>query len=921
MNGRRPPAAGGTQGAPQPPRAAIALMTRRLPLEVAEAIVGDLVEEYERRAATGRSRRLVDLWFWTQALSLRAGALRRAARRLDARRPTAERNHPQRAAARHPDAWSRLPMHPNDVRYALRRLLRTPGFTAVAIVSLALGIGANTAMFSIVNAVLLRANPVANPDELVEVYTADSGGFQYATSSWPDYMDLRQGNDVFQNVVGFRTTIARLEVDGSPRVSFGELVSWDYFQTLGVPMALGRPFLEEEDATPATHPVVILGHRTWSQDFAADPDILGRSVHLHGRPFTVVGVAPKDFVGSMPVLVSGFYTPLMMTDVLMGGPQLERRGSRSMFLKARLKPGVTVEQANAALTAFSTALAAEYPDTNEARLMSAVPSGDVALNPMIDRVLAPVAALLLGVVGLVLLIACANLASFLLARAEDRRKEIAVRLALGAGRSRLISQLLIETTVLAALGGAAGLLLANWIVGAVMTFQPPLPVPVDVDISLDRRVLLFTGGVSLLAGLMFGLLPALQATNPDVAPTLKNEGRGAGSPRRMNLRGAMVVTQVAFSFVLLIGAGLFVRSLQKAQLIDPGFDTGAGAMLWPMPELSGYESPAQIEAFYDELEAALLADPQVTHVALADRLPLGAAVQTQGYLIPGHEGDRPDGRQDVDNAMVSAGYFDAMGVGLVAGRGFVDADRTGDRVAVVSRAFVERYFPGEDPVGRIFESAPGEELRIIGVAEDTKVRSLGEAPRPYVYELQGQLGFFGMQVVIRGNATSEELVGVARRTLDRVSPNMVLFEAPKTMNDHLALLLFPPRMAALLLSVFGGLALLLAGIGIYGVVSYAVAKRTRELGIRMSLGATARDVTTMAVGGGMRLVLVGAVVGVVLAGGVTWSISGYLFGISSTDVATFVTIPLLLSGVALVAAWVPARRASRVDPVTALRSE
>jgi len=904
-----------------PPRLALALLRRRLPDEVAEAIEGDLVDAHARALAEGRPRVVADALFWREVLTLRAGALRRAARRLEAVRPTTERNRPDRAANRDPDFWSKLPMHPNDFRYAIRRLLRSPGFTAVAVLSLALGIGANTAMFSIVNAVLIRDLPVTDRHELVEVYSSDSDGFQYATSSHPDYLDLREGNDVFRNVVATRTTIARIDLDGRPRVAFGELISWDYFQTLGIEMELGRSFVAEEDATPGTHPVVILGHRTWTQDFGADPDIVGSDVWLNGRPYTVVGVAPKAYTGSMPVLVTGFFTPLMMTDVLMSGGQLERRGSRSMFMKARLLPGVSIEQANASLSAFSAGLEEAYPETNERRLMSAVPSGKVSLNPAVDRILTPVAGLLLAVVGVVLLIACANLASFLLARAEDRRKEIAVRLALGAGRKRLVSQLLIETTLLALMGGVAGLVLAQWTVDLLMALQPPLPVPVDVEISLDRTVLLFTAGVSMLAGVAFGLVPALQATNPDVAPTLKSEATGSGVPRRFNLRGGLVVTQVAFSFVLLIGAGLFVRSLQKAQAIDPGFDTGPGALAWPMPELAGYETPEDVEAFYDVFEQRLLENPKVTHVALADRLPLGVGVQTNGYLLPGVPSETPDGDHDIDNANVSHGYFEAMGVEIVSGRAFARDDLDAERMVIVSQAFVDRYYPGEDLVGRSIQTAGGDDLRIVGIAANTKVRTLGESPRPYVYHLQGQVMFFGMQVVVKGQGTSEELVAITRATLDEVEPDMVLFEEIKTMNEHLALLLFPPRMAALLLSVFGALALLLAGIGVYGVVSYAVAKRTRELGIRMSLGASAGDVIRMAIGGGMRLVIVGGVVGIVLAAGVTWVASDYLFGISSTDVVTFATIPLLLTGVALFAAWVPARRASRVDPVRALRSE
>jgi predicted permease len=808
-----------------------------------------------------------------------------------------------------------------DFRYACRRLLRSPGFSAVAVLSLALGIGANTAMFSLVNAVLIRRLPVRAPEELVEIYTSESDGYAYSTSSYPDFQEMRALDNVFAAVVGTRTFLARVERGDRPETAFGELVSWDYFQALGVPMALGRSFLAEEDATPGTHPVTVLGYRTWVNDFGRDPAIVGSTVRLGGTPFTVVGVAPEAFTGTMPVLVTGYYVPLMMTHLLMGGDtdQLQHRGSRSMFLKGRLKPGVAVEQANAALKALSASLAEAYPDYNKQRVISALPSGDVALHPFVDRMLKPVAGLLLGVVGLVLLIACANLASFLLARAEDRRREIAVRLALGATRAALVRQLLAETLLLAALGGVAGFVLAGWTLKLLMAFQPPIPIPVDLDVSLDRTVLWFTAGVSLLAGLAFGLAPALQATNPDVAPTLKAEAGRTGKPGRFNLRHVLVVTQVAFSFVLLIGAGLFVRSLQKAQRIDPGFYTGPGAFVWPMTELSGYDTPEKQRAFDEEAVARLLAHPDIEAVALMDRSPLGVGVQTGGYVLPGVPSEHPEGYIDIDNAHVSSSYFEAMDVEIVRGRAFTEADTEGERVIVVSEAFVDRFYPGKDVVGRTIGDADNP-LRIIGVARNTKVRTLGEEPRPYLYELRGQPSYFGGMFFVRGRASSAELLAAARGILEDMDPDLAFFEA-KTMDEHLALMLFPPRMAALLLGVFGGLALLLSAIGIYGVVSYAVARRTRELGIRMSLGATARDIQVMAVGGGMRLVLIGGAVGVVLAGGVTWSISRYLYGISSTDVVTFAAIPVLLTGVALVAALVPARRASAVDPVTALRTD
>ena len=815
-------------------------------------------------------------------------------------------------------------MRPEDLTYAVRRLVKSPGFTFVAVVTLALGIGANTAIFSLVNAVLIRGLPVRAPQELVEVYTSDSNQYPYATTSYPDFEELRELTHVFAGVVGTRTFLARVDRDDRPVMAFGEAISWDYFHVLGVPMALGRSFLPEEDATPGSHPVVILGHRTWESDFGGDPDILGRTVRLNGMPFTVVGVAPRAFTGSMPVLVTGYFSPLMMTKALMGGAAgpdpLAQRGSRSMFIKARLKEGVTVEQANQAMAALSQRLAEAYPESNEHRIMSALASGKVALHPYVDRMLKPVAALLLVVVGVVLLIACANLASFLLARAEDRRKEIAIRLALGAGRGALVRQLLVETTLLAVLGGAAGILLANWILGLLMAFQPPIPVPADLDVSLDRTVLFFTAGVTLLAALAFGLLPALQGTRPDVAPTLKNESGGTGKPGRFNLRHALVVTQVAFSFLLLIGAGLFVRSLQKAQVIDPGFYTGPAALLWPWVELSGYETPEEVGAFYTEAVERLLAHPSIDGVTMADRLPLGAGIQTRGYVLPGIPSESIDGRHDIDNTNVAPGYFEVMEVPILQGRSFREPDREGERVIVVSQAFVTHYYPGEDMVGRTIDAGPGSPLRIIGVAADTKVRTLGEPPRPYVYELPTHAGSMGMQFVIRGRGGSEDLLAASRQILDGMDPNLVYFEA-KTMDEHLALLLFPPRMAALLLSVFGGLALLLSAVGIYGVVSFAVARRTRELGIRMSLGATARDVVALAVGGGMRLVAWGGAIGVVLAAGVTWAIAGYLYGIGSTDLVTFAAIPLILAGVAFTAALIPARRAAALDPVQALRRD
>ena len=907
-----------------PPRMAVRLLLRRLPDEVAEAIAGDLHREYTHRVRPTRGRLIADAWFWGQVLSLRSGALHRGAKRLAAIRPSHERNRPARASRPDSDFWSGFPMRPSDLKYAIRRLVRTPGFTVTAVLSLALGIGANTAMFSIVNAILLRSLPVEDPSQLVEIYTSDSDGYEYGTSSQPDYLDIRERSSaVLSGVIASRSFVARVDAEGPDELAFGELISADYFEVLGTRMALGRSFLPEEDQTPGTHPVTILGHAEWTAEYGQDPQVIGRTVHLNRVPYTVVGVANAAFSGTLPVLQTAYYVPLMMTDAIMGqdsGGQLDQRGSRSMFIKGRLASGTSIEQANTALAGLALALGEDYPDTNENRIISALPSGDVALHPLVDGVLAPVAVLLMVVVGLVLLIACANLASFLLARAEDRRKEIAVRMAIGASRGALVRQLLLESTLLALLGGIVGVGLAQWTISLAMAFQPPLPIPIDFAVSIDRTVLGFTFLVATVAGIAFGLAPALQATDPDIAPTLKNEATAGGRRRRFNLRNGLVVAQVAFSFVLLIGAGLFLRSLQTAQRIDPGFDTGPAAIIWPDTDLSGNLSEDERRTFLDTYRERLLADPAIERVAMADRLPLGVGVQTRSYILPGVPSETPDGDHDIDVATVGLEYFEVMDVPILSGDAFRPEHVEGDLVVIVSEAFVDRYYPGEMMVGRTIETPGTTTFRIVGVSRDTKVRTLGEDPRPYVYELQGQGGESGMQVLVRGRGTSAALLAAAQRALVEVDPTMAVLEE-KTMDDHLALLLFPPRMAALLLTVFGGLALLLAAIGIYGVVSYAVSKRTRELGIRISLGASARDVVQMAVGGGMRLVLAGGVVGLILAGGVTWALSDFLFGIGTTDLVTFVAIPVLLSGVALLAAWVPARRASSVDPVRALRAE
>jgi predicted permease len=812
-----------------------------------------------------------------------------------------------------------------DVRTGVRRLVSSPAFTLVAVVSLALGIGANTAIFSIVNALLFRELPVADAERMVEVYTSDDDGLQHATTSYLDYVELRQATELFADVIGYELFIVQAEVAATSMMVMGEVVTGNYFDMLGVRAAVGRTFAAEEDATPNRNPVAVLGHGYWQRTFGGDPGVVGRTLRLNRRPYTVIGVAPAQWKGMYPALEADLYVPMMMINQLQGGniDRLTRRGSRSMFVKAKLREGVSVTQAGAALDVISQRLAQAYPETNRDRHISLLASKDVAVHPLVDRALVPVAGLLLTVVALVLLIACANLAGFQLARATDRRREIAVRLALGARRTQLVRQLLVESILLALLGGTAGVLVANWALRLLVGFQPPLPIPVRLDLAIDGQVLAFTLLVSALAGIAFGLAPGLHATRPDVSSTLRDEaGSVIGGRGRVTVRNILVAGQIAVSLLLLVGAGLFLRSLGKAQQIDPGFDTGPAALLWPQLELGGFDANTG-PLVQQRMREALRALPGVTAVGGANRLPLGAAIQTREIIVDGVEPPPGLDAHHVDFTLVDTDYFATMRVPILAGRNFSTADAASDaRVAIISEAAARRFWPGQDPVGRTFWLGDRRELavHIVGIARDTKVRTLGEEPRPYFYLNAAQEWTPALQFIVRANRPIAELVREVRQTALDVDPDIVILEA-KSMDQHLALLLFPPRMAALLLSVFGGLALLLAAIGLYGTVSYAVARRTREVGVRNALGASRRDIVILLTGSGLRLIAVGSAIGLALAAAVSWLLSGFLYGIRATDALTFVGVPLLLAAVGLLASWIPARRAARIDPMVALRSD
>ncbi|NIN73245.1 MAG: FtsX-like permease family protein [Gemmatimonadetes bacterium] len=811
----------------------------------------------------------------------------------------------------------------SDLRYAVRRLSQRPGFAAIALLTMALGIGANSAIFSIVNAVLLRPLPVESPDRLVEIYSQEADDDVPVTQAYPDYLDIRARDDLFSGVTAYTADFFSVNLGTRSEVMFGESVTGDYFDVLGVPAAVGRTFISGEDDAVGAPPVVVISHGLWKRRFASDPRVLGQTLRIRGRPFEIVGVSPPEFKGLLMGFSAELWIPLSANaSFAAAGAMLDDRDSRYLLIKGRLRPGVTAEQAQAGLNVLAGQLAEAYPDSNEGRRFPVIPTNDVRLHPMIDRALVPVAALLMTVVGLLLLIVCTNLANLLLARALARRKEIAIRLAMGAGRWRLVRQLLTESVLLGLLGGALGLAVAWWTAKLLVSFQPPVLFKLSLDIGIDGRVLVFTFFVSLVAAMFFGLAPALQATRPQLVQALKDElDTVAQRFRRFGLRGSLVIVQVAVSLVLLVGAGLFLRSLIGAQAIDPGFERERAAILMIAPELAGYDE-TRAENLLFELRDRARTVPGVETVSLASHLPLGVSVNATALYVEGAE-TRPDDAPSIDITVVSSGHFETMGIPLLRGRDFNDRDDdSATPVVILSEAAARRFWPGDNPVGKRLRlgASDGELREIIAVAQDTKVRTLGEEPRPYLYLPFSQNYRPIMSLVVRTSGDPRSILPVLLRESLLLDESLPIMES-KTMEQHLGIMLFAPRMGGILLGVFGGLAVLLATIGLYGVVSYAAAQRTREVGIRVALGARPRDVIRLVTGQGMALVGIGAAIGLALGFAAAQPLGSFLYGVNVSDPTTFLGVTLLLVGVAFLATLVPALRAARLDAMVALRRE
>lgn len=811
-----------------------------------------------------------------------------------------------------------------DLRYAVRRILRSPGFSAVAVLSLALGIGANSAIFTMIEEVLLSEPPYSEPQDLVEIYPSESGRVGLAALSNPELVDIREGTqEVFSDVVSTSITMVQQQLDAESRTLAAEVVSGNFFDALGLRPAVGRAFLPEEDVTPDAVPVIMLSHSFWKESFAGDPEVAGSSIRLNGRRYRIVGVAPAEMPSLIPGIPISLYGPMMMTNHLNASSfdRLTSRGNHSLFAKGRLRPGVSMLQAQAVVDRVVAATHEQHPDYADEWGLTLVPTSQVAIHPLFDRFLYPAAAVLLAVSGMVLLIACVNLASFLLARARDRRRELSVRMALGARRWSLVRQLLTETVLLAVLGGTAGVLLAAWALRFVNSIELPSPVPVQFPMSPDLRVLLFSLAVSLLSGVLFGILPGWHSANADIAPVLKSESITGRPSRKLNLRNGLVVTQVAVSFLLLISSGLFLRSLLNAQSTDPGFGREPTSIVWLNLLPDEYDNARALD-YYTQILDQSKNLPGVEAVGLVDNLALGGtSFNTSSVNIEGVQ--PPTGRQayEIDSVVVDEGFFEAAGVPLLAGRGFTLQDQRGaPGVAVVSKAMADRFWPGQDPLGKAIVRRSGTELRVVGVAADTNVRRLGEAPISYIYLPLRQRQRLSLQIIAKTAAdpksTGDQILQIAKR----LEPDVMVVDV-KTMREHLGFMLFPFRIAGSLLTVFGAMALLLASIGLYGVVRYSVASRTREMGIRMSLGARSGRVIRLVMREGLTLAAVGLALGGAMALSVTPLLESLLFGIQGGDFPTLLGVGLLLILTAVAATLGPALRAGRIDPIQALRHE
>ncbi len=819
-----------------------------------------------------------------------------------------------------------------DLRSGVRMLKKSPGFTFVAILSLALGIGANTAIFTIINAVFLHPLPVREPAQLAEMFTRDTktvnanAAFQLTATSLPNYEDYRDQNTVFTGLAAVTFSLALNWVgQAEPQQLQASMVSPNFFDVLGVKAYRGRFFYPDEGKKIGADPLAVLSYSLWVRRFGSDPSVVGQTISLNATSYTVIGVAPPNFKGIVSLAPPDvLWVPLSMRDYVLTGQLKELENHRRMrwiSIVGRLKPNVTVDQARSAMKTIASALEKEYPRDNPGRTCELYPLNQSALGINQRGQFSLAGGVLMGVVGLVLLIACVNLANLLLAQAAKREKELTLRAALGAGRFRLVRQLLTESTMLSLVGGVVGLVIAFWGRKLLWSFRPPFLQDGSIDLSFDSRVLFFTLAISLLNGFVFGIIPALKASNTDLNDVLKAGGRGGTMGWAHNrLRSLLVVSEIALALVALIGAGLFLRSMQKAQEINPGFESknlfqynfDLGALRY---------EPEHGQQFFREAVERAKSVPGVADATVSSNGIFGGGFQ--GTIFREGEQSDPNNRGTLvgfDDVM--PGYFAAARIPTISGRDFTDFDRDNTKfVVIINKAMADLVWPGQEPLGKRFTIVVDpHQYEVVGVVGTTLVGQVGEEPQPVAYlPLRQQYSPFG-SLIIRTTGDPEAVMGALRSQVNQLDRNLALTNG-QTVEQLLAQGLWAARMGAALLGLFGLLALILASIGIYGVLSYSVTQRTSEIGIRMALGAQSQQVLKLVLRQGMLLAAVGVLVGVAIALPITRFASTLLYGVSVWDPVTYISITFLLMAVALLACYIPARRATRIDPLVALRFE
>ena len=817
-----------------------------------------------------------------------------------------------------------------DLRYALRMLAKSPGFTVVAVLTLALGIGVNTTVFSVVNGMLLRPMPVPNPEQITVLGAQQDGTPGYQAFSYPDYEDIRKQTDAFSAILAYRVSLVGLSVDGKGDHCVISRVTGNFFSTAGIQPAVGRLILPGEGQTPGADPVFVLGYNYWQKRFGGNKNVVGKQAEMDGHPVTIVGVAPKGFPGMFAFMNMDGYVPLSATAGLGGSAPVEEmwthREERSLQLKGRLKPGVDLKQAAASLQVVAQRLAEQHPESDKGLRLSVFPERLARPEPDPDGTIPKVSAAFTVLAVLVLLVACFNIANILLVRATARQREMAIRSAIGAGWGRLVRQNLTESLLLAVLGGAGGLLLGWW----ASSFLSSLPLGTDLPIQLnfqpDATVFLFTAVVVLLAAVVVGIVPALPLAKTDVNSVLREGGRGASEGRKRNfMRSTLVVSQLAGSLLLLVVAGLFVRSLGKAEKLYLGFAPDHVIDVAVDIHQIGYQE-AQGKEFYRSAEERIRALPGVVSVTQAFTVPMGLLGAQDQVIADEHPLESGRVAPDVFDNYVTPSYFETLRIPLKRGRNFTDADNEkAPHVAVINETMATTFWPNKDALGRRFKTKDSNhqwaEFEVIGIVQDGKYKGIVEDPMPFFYRPLAQEYMSLRNIQVRTSLPPENLELQIASTIRELAPGLPV--TVKTMDEELqglnGYMFF--RLGAQLSGTMGLLGLVLAVVGVYSVVSYAAAQRTHEIGIRMALGAESRDVLKMVLSHSLVMVAIGVAVGLLISFAGARAIASLLVGVGPSDPVTFGGVLLLLLGVALLACLIPAYRATRVDPLVALRYE